>query len=197
MAIKIAGLSQADALEQFGVSRATMSRYRNDPHWPGDDAPFNMLATWIRGKKGPAGRKKKETRANPPTVPTNFDEGVEFEDESAEEQEKQWELSDRLKLSQIEKNNTQIKKYQLACMAKHRADLMARINKGLDRLFDTLEELDLTHDQVAEIRNKIREIGHDLNDEPGDFQPELITTKCKTKALSGGITPCHMKITNI
>lgn len=175
MAIKIAGLSQADALEQFGVSRATMSRYRLDPHWPGDDAPFNMLANWIRGKKGAAGRKKKETRDKPPKVPTNFDQGEEFTDESAEEQEQQWELSDRLKLSQIEKNNTQIRKYQLACMTKHRADLMSKINKGLDRLFETLEDLELTHDQLSAIRNTIREIGHDLNEEPGEFQPELIT----------------------
>lgn len=171
MAIKIAGLSQKEALEQLQISRSTLFRFRKDPHWPGDDAPLNVLKSWVAVKSGQAGRKPSPQAPQRPKPGPTGDIDESYDEQIRQQKELDWEL----KRSQIEKNHAAIAKHIKLHMSEHRRELIGQIGRAFDRFFDDLEHCNLETEQLANIRESLKRCRIEIDDgQQHEIQPVLL-----------------------
>lgn len=175
MSITIGGMKQQDALKRLGITRATMSRYRQHPHWPGDDAPWTFIETFVDSVKSSRGRKPKSpapTSTAGAAFLTPPSAGVEAEELT--ELHAMLGLDDELKRTIIEKNKAQIKAYQEKCLAEYRAELTKRMTDALLIVFNELSAMDLPRSQLENVRKAIHAARDRVLHDGGDYQPELI-----------------------
>ena len=178
MAKLIGGMTIKNLCNDMNISRMSLNRYRNDEHWPGDDAPLDYIRAFIVAKRpvNGAGRKKKSgmghgaesrTASGTPelggamphgqsgrmieTFGGAVDIGEQLDDEF-NNLGALLGLDSELKLTVIEKNKTQIATYQERFMQEYRDDMRGRINKAFGDVIELIKGFDLTRAQLENLR---------------------------------------------
>lgn len=194
MAKLIGGLTIKAVCDMCDISRMTLNRYRNDPHWPGDDAPLEYVKAFIISKR-PANRSGRKKSAQPDHAGTPHKQAPdksrsasaapelsggdvmdELDDEFANLQN-MLSLDDELKRTVIEKNKAQIAQYQQKCLQAYRDKLHRKVARALGIVIAELREQDLTRAQLLNIGSAFARAQAVLDDgDPNavdDAQPEL------------------------
>jgi len=152
--ITVGGLTVPVAAEVLGISTRTLSRFRKNPHWPGDDAPINLIRAFVVTMKKSSGRKPKN--AQPKDQTTTAISAVLDAPNEAAELAAALDLADEMKMVLIEKYKTAISLYQQKVIDEHKAGLISRIEAGMDLIYDAVAIMDLTPQQIDKLRDVIK-----------------------------------------
>jgi len=177
MAITIGGLSQKKANDLLGISRSTMSRFRANKDWPGDDASWEMIEAYVSLHLSTKGRKPKREpqpkRTDDPGADVQRDM-VEADEEIAQLRELLASQDSELKATQIEKNKTYIERYQQACLEIYRELAREELRIALDVVYDEIANLDLSKAQLENVGTAIKKAIAKLKGDDKQWQPELL-----------------------
>ena len=152
--IIVGGLTVPVAAEVLGISTRTLARFRKNPHWPGDDAPINLIRAFVVTMKKSSGRKPKN--AQPKDQTTTAISAVLDAPNEAAELAAALDLADEMKMVLIEKYKTAISLYQQKVIDEHKAGLISRIEAGMDLIYDAVAIMDLTPPQIDKLRGAIK-----------------------------------------
>ena len=184
--LTIGGLDQNKALEILGISRQTLFRYRRADDWPGDNAGLDLIQAYVSLKHKTTGRKAKTDRAADvyrggsagasPSKGTGAASLADVENATsdAEELAAAFSLDAELKIVLIEKSKALVRKYQQQVIDEHKRELLARLEKALDLIYDAAAEMDLTPAQVETMRAAIRSAQRKAIGGASEYQPTLI-----------------------
>lgn len=128
-------MTNKEIAKMSGVSVATVARMKKKPGWPGDDDKEKLIA-YIQSTKGRAGR------------PMKGQEKVLSQSDSDEVTR----LAIEYKRSQIEKNNTTTRDYQLRILREYRGKMIKGCSEAMAIIFKAIKSLDLDVDQVRVVK---------------------------------------------
>lgn len=142
-------LTNKEIAKAAGVGERTVARMKKKPGWPGDD-DIDTLVAFIHATKGRAGRKPKDqTEA---VIAATVAESSEIA-----------KLNLEYKRSQIEKNNTSTRDYQLRILKEYRGKMVKGCAEAMAIIFKAVKALDLDHDQIKTIKAAANEAREHLN----------------------------------
>jgi hypothetical protein len=83
-------------------------------------------------------------------------------------------LDQEMKMVLIEKYKTAISAYQRRVIDEHKAALVTRMERALDRIYDAVAALELPPAQIENIRAAIRSAQSETQGDPGAYQPVFL-----------------------
>ena len=156
--IIVGGLTVPVAAEVLGISTRTLSRFRKNPHWPGDDAPINLIRAFVVTMKKSSGRKPKNApkKISIDIVSANAISSALNEPDEFGELAAFMGLGENDKIVFIEKTYAKLSKLQQSIISERKMQIISRIEAEMDRIYDAVAKMDLLPPQIAKLRDAFK-----------------------------------------